>query len=367
MEQYANNPTTTLTAAITSTSATSLTVASAGAFPSAGNFRILIDGEILKVTAVSGTTWTIARGDGGSIAATHLNGASVFQILTAESLNALVTVQVAGTAVSDRRVINFVSGATASDNSGSGRCDITISTPPGLTYGAGASRPSAGTAGRIYVPSDGAITSIDTGSAWVGHNPFGISFTIPPAKASWTAISDGTNGVCSDIPGGGLFFSGNSGYSALYKTLGSGTSYTVTAAVSCQSVNNGFPHFGMFVSDGSKIIGFGLDPTTGNDELVVTEFSNFSFEFGSGTGVTTVYNKVVVSGGNAPLWLRMTNNGTSRFYYTSMDGINFVQLFSHTFNTFISETLAGVYVAGGNTPTTNNGTAAMNVWSWSGA
>lgn len=89
-EQFTNNATTTLSAAITSTGATSLSVTSASGFPSVGNFRILIGSEILKVTAVSGTTFTVVRGVEGTSAATHLNASAVSLVLTAGSLTQLV-------------------------------------------------------------------------------------------------------------------------------------------------------------------------------------------------------------------------------------------------------------------------------------
>jgi hypothetical protein len=84
-EQYANNAQSTLTAALTA-GATSLSVASAGSFPSSGNFRLLIDQEILLVTAVSGNTFTVSRGQEGTTAAGHANGAYVTHVLTAAAL-----------------------------------------------------------------------------------------------------------------------------------------------------------------------------------------------------------------------------------------------------------------------------------------
>jgi hypothetical protein len=86
LEQYANNATTTLSAAIISTSATTLTVTSATLFPGSGNFRILIDTELMLVTGVSGTTFTVTRGVEGTTAALHLISAQVSCILTAASL-----------------------------------------------------------------------------------------------------------------------------------------------------------------------------------------------------------------------------------------------------------------------------------------
>jgi hypothetical protein len=66
---------TTLGASITS-SATALTVASASGLP-APNFRLLVDNELMLVTAVSGTTLTVTRGYETSAATTHSSGAAV--------------------------------------------------------------------------------------------------------------------------------------------------------------------------------------------------------------------------------------------------------------------------------------------------
>lgn len=94
-----NNPSTTLNGAITS-SATSITVTSSSGFPLAGNFKVRIDNEILSVTAVSGTTWTVVRAyepyAGSQIAASHSNGASVTLVLSAEGLNQFTAVQIGG-------------------------------------------------------------------------------------------------------------------------------------------------------------------------------------------------------------------------------------------------------------------------------
>jgi hypothetical protein len=84
-ENFANTYQTTLSAAITSTSATTLTVTSAAGAPSV-NFRIKIDTEYMLVTNVSGTTFTVTRGIEGSAAATHSNGALVTHVLTAAGL-----------------------------------------------------------------------------------------------------------------------------------------------------------------------------------------------------------------------------------------------------------------------------------------
>lgn len=69
---------TTLASAISTTGATSMTVASASGFPGSGNYNIQIDSEVLTVTAGQGTTtWTVTRGVNGSTAATHTSSTVV--------------------------------------------------------------------------------------------------------------------------------------------------------------------------------------------------------------------------------------------------------------------------------------------------
>ncbi|AMV24178.1 hypothetical protein VT84_07260 [Gemmata sp. SH-PL17] len=90
VERFANAAQTTLTAPIAAgTAPIVFTVFSASAFPSAGNFRVRIDNELMLVTAVSGTSWTATRPVEGTTGAAHATGATVTQVLTAAAMNAL--------------------------------------------------------------------------------------------------------------------------------------------------------------------------------------------------------------------------------------------------------------------------------------
>ena len=94
---YANNAVTTL-AANASSGTTSLTVASSAAFPalSGGNWFVatlehIVSGivtaqEIVKVTAVSGTTWTVVRAQEGTSAAAWVSGDTIALLPTAGGL-----------------------------------------------------------------------------------------------------------------------------------------------------------------------------------------------------------------------------------------------------------------------------------------
>ena len=79
---------TTLAAAITDTSSTSITVTSETSFPAAP-FIISIDTECFLVETVSGTTWTVTRGYEGSTAATHTNGTAIYHDISAAEADAI--------------------------------------------------------------------------------------------------------------------------------------------------------------------------------------------------------------------------------------------------------------------------------------
>lgn len=67
-----------LQSAVTSTNATTITVTSAAVFPTTATpFTVLVDSELMSVTSVSGTTFTVTRGVGGTIAANHAANAIV--------------------------------------------------------------------------------------------------------------------------------------------------------------------------------------------------------------------------------------------------------------------------------------------------
>lgn len=88
-EQFANNARTNLAASLTDV-ATTLSVDVASLFPSDGNFRILIDSEIILVTSVSGTTFTIERGKEGTTGVAHDDGSLVTQLITDESIRQVI-------------------------------------------------------------------------------------------------------------------------------------------------------------------------------------------------------------------------------------------------------------------------------------
>lgn len=122
MEQYANAAVSTLNGAITSGS-TSLVVASAAQFPTSGSFRILVETEIMLVTAVSSNTFTIARAQEGTVAGSHNNGVIVAHVLTSGSLLGVKPGQLNSADANDIAVWQLGESASPFANTGSGSAD----------------------------------------------------------------------------------------------------------------------------------------------------------------------------------------------------------------------------------------------------
>ncbi|WP_432876910.1 multicopper oxidase domain-containing protein [Kribbella sp. CA-245084] len=80
---YQVNPKTTTRPTATTAGQTSITVASAAGFPTTGSYFVRIDNEVLQVTGGQGTTtWTVARGQLTTAAATHASGATISALAT---------------------------------------------------------------------------------------------------------------------------------------------------------------------------------------------------------------------------------------------------------------------------------------------
>jgi hypothetical protein len=97
LEVFGNNPSTTVTsggtAALAGGTAETWTVTSSASFPAilagATQFHVAdpqAPGEVITVTAISGTTWTVTRGAEGSATAAHAPGFTVTQVVTAAVL-----------------------------------------------------------------------------------------------------------------------------------------------------------------------------------------------------------------------------------------------------------------------------------------
>lgn len=90
MEQYFNDVETTLNGSIIN-SQTTLVVTAATGYASSGNFRIRIEDELMLVTGVSGTTFTVTRGIESTTAVSHTSGVTVNHVVSAAGLSQILT------------------------------------------------------------------------------------------------------------------------------------------------------------------------------------------------------------------------------------------------------------------------------------
>jgi hypothetical protein len=89
MEQLKNSASTTLNGGINN-STTSVTVTDGSVFPSSGDFRVLVDSEIMVCTSRSSNTLTVTRGAEGTSAASHSSGVGVEHLYTKGSFEKIL-------------------------------------------------------------------------------------------------------------------------------------------------------------------------------------------------------------------------------------------------------------------------------------
>ena len=130
VEQFANNAASPLASGISSV-ATTLSVASAAKFPAVPQFRIIVDGELMLVTGVSGNTFTVNRGIEGTTPVAHAAGATITQIITAGGLLAAIT---QGGQIVTAPTWVYVDGTNGNDSNACVCASTACSTTPCQTY-----------------------------------------------------------------------------------------------------------------------------------------------------------------------------------------------------------------------------------------
>lgn len=250
-EQFANNAQTTTTGVVNNSSdPVTVAVTSATGFPTAGNFRIKIDSEILLVTAVSGLNFTATRAQESTTIATHASGATVTHILTAASLKAAI----------NERVVT-----------------------------------------AEMVPP------VESGFSWVNQGTATVSET-----QGWSYLSDEMAALDE--------------WRLRVKSTPA-TPYTKTICFRPNNNLNGLAQEGFILRESGtgEFIAFALVPGSGATApaISITKWDDVN------TFNTSVYNVEINELHFAGyVWLRVENDGTDLFYYTSSDGSNFNLIFT---------------------------------------
>lgn len=291
-EKLANIAKTNLTLPI-SNSQTSINVNSGGLFPSDGNFRLVCDSEIMIATSRSGNNITVLRGQEGTVATYHNEGASVLLCLTAGSLNQLI---------SDRFIVDNYSQL---ENTG---------------------------LKKLQYSKDSSTLSFNDGTNW--NHTFGlypIKNPIIISEYTWfnQGIANSTQLGPTAMISVPISDSGTN-VPSLTKPITS-LPYTLTAGFRQQYIAaGGFNASFVIINDGTKFIIFQTVLDSNGSNFLIIESWNSTSSF---NGQYFSFN----AGLRGILYLRIRNNGSNRIYSISTNGVHYSQVFQHANSTHLNE------------------------------
>lgn len=252
---------------------TTVTVASASSFPSSGNFRIGIDAEIMKVTGVSGSDFTVVRGQEGTSGASHGNGAVVKGLTTASALDDL-------------------------------RSTITQA---GLL----SSLPAVGSSkqGDVYIPTDGVVLFYRGSSAWERWGP--ILVLTKPVLANYSRLYGTGTGVQKND---GVVFLGANG-STYKKSISLSTPYRLEIGLMGCHGNENYHLSRLFIRNSSadKNLRWGFEYSSGAKVMG----QRYTGEVYNSTFLTLNYRQARIGG--PVVFFAMEDDGTDRKYQMSFD------------------------------------------------
>ena len=304
MEQLSNAAVTTLASGINN-SATTLSLTSATNFPTAGNFRILVESEIMKVTGVSGTTLTIVRGQEGTTAVSHSSGVAVAAVLTKSAVEALLGEQ-------------FQSGLLSA-------------------------RPSAPREGTIWADTDSNYQYVYSGGAWNVKSPIFIPAANKIDLSAWTGVNltDSTWTVREGILT--VRNTDNSGPDIkLYHKALPSSPYKINTSVRIQNWNINFFNVGIsFYATGSgKLRLFQTNTTSGGQAVTIEDYSSLTSYSGSTPAVKFIYLPDIVR-------FQIEDDNTNWYFRFSMDGVNWILLYQCARNEFLTADKIAITVNAG--------------------
>jgi len=298
-EQHVNYASSPLNGAINN-SVTTLDVDTGSLFPSVGNFRIMVDSEIMVCTARSTNTLTVVRGQDGTTAASHSDNADVAMIYSQQGLNRLFHDQ-------------------------------------GGLWGYAGGHPVQGI---FNDAGDSLLTTTDF--TWT--NQGGASITDSNGRITLRCTTDSATNlrILTRTPGGG--------------------SWTYIAAFQAVAFGDGamYPHFGLGFRESSTgklvVLGFG---TAGSFQTRLSVGKWTDHDTLSTDPNFTLDNRFLQT--NDVVWMKAEYDGTNIKLFVSLDGFEWIQIFSEAKATFLTTAPDQIVWYGSNTQNSAAGASELLV------
>lgn len=300
VEQYANNAATTLNGAINN-SVTTITVTDGSVFPSSGDFRIVIDDEIMLVTARSTNDLTVTRGVENTTAASHSDSADVTHILSRQSL------------------LNIVRDS--------------------LQTGAYSSRPAASREGELYFSNNTPLVSRSNGSAWSNWGPI-FNLTHPGVLADYTDVTASTTNLTyreSDTNAGFALGATSSSiiarrYKARVKAIPSTPRTLTVGFFSSYRARSAGMYAGIFMWDSVNVRGimYGLTWSTASNTFAIVPRSLYFSTFADNTSPNFLTINEDIMCNDSLIFLRIVDDGSDISYQMSNDNELFYEVATET-------------------------------------
>lgn len=290
--QLTNFATDTLNGAINN-STTSVVVNTGSLFPSSGDFTVLVDSELMLCTARSTNTLTVVRGQEGTTAASHSNGAVIKLVLSKAALE------------------NFFGER--------------------ISMGGYASRPSTPRNGYLYYANDVDLGWQYDGGNWNLIHPMFVPYSKRVDLTGWSNANLGTSTWTNYNGAYNVAAPTSSGdnHRIYYKALPSAP-YTLNAILRNPNVSQQFTGHGIGLYDGTKLFTItDFQDNTGQTVSVDRYNSVTSF-------LANNYRQQHWQGGY--LWVKIIDDNTNWKFEFSQDGNTYNTVYSVARNTHLTAT-----------------------------
>jgi hypothetical protein len=223
----------------------------------------------------------------------------------------------------------------------------------GVIRGTFATRPAAGTAGRLHLPTDGYYPAEDTGSVWVPHPEMGSSIqVVGPTTGIFTKVGGDTETTMVTDGDGVLLTQMGTNSTALnlvtYLVSLPAAPYSLVVGIDLIRLHlTAAAYLGLCLSNGNttsnNLITYALkriSNTIYDDLEKNTNYAAFGSAYFSGLHI------------HAPVFftkffLRLRDDNTTRYYEMSPDGRNWTTIHSVGRTDYITPTYGGIFIGQG--------------------